>query len=738
METINMIRLLTAALLMFTINIFSLSDEKNEKERDNKNKVISENPDTVKTYDFPQIDVIGKKPSLLNRIPGSASIISGLALEKIKPLHGNEVFRKVTGVHVVDEEGVGLRANIGIRGLDPDRSRTVLMMEDGVPIALAPYGEPEMYYTPSIDRMKRVEILKGSGSILFGPQTIGGVINYITNDPPIESQTTISLKGGSGGYFTGQAGYGTTIDNVGVYFSFLHKQADKLGTTNFDINDITAKFRFNTGEKSRVGVKLSAYDEISNSTYIGITQTMYDKADYYTIIAPYDQLDIRRYSGSITHDYFMSDDAFLRTTLFGYTTARNWLRQDFSRSPVSNGTGEVFGDTSVANGAIYMRNSTGNRNRQFEVAGIEPRIHFNYSIGEIKNELEGGLRFLYERAFEQRIDGRKADALSGDLREDEIRTGYAASIFTQNRVYLSEHLSVTPGLRLENFDYERDIFRLNFRDTSLTNNSSVFAVVPGLGANYNFNDVYSVFAGVHRGFAPPRVKDAITNGGESLELDAELSWNYELGLRAYVSSFLSVELTGYMLDFSNQIIPVSESSGGLGTGLVNGGETMHIGIETGLRLFFDQLINTDYKIELNTNLTLSKSDYSADRFITLGEEKINIKGNKLPYAPELYLSAMLDLTAPFGLGFQIAGTYIGEQFTDELNTIAASPDGQIGKMPAYFVLDVTGRYLINSLNSNLYVSIKNLLDERYIASRRPQGIKVGLPRFITAGIEVTL
>jgi outer membrane receptor for Fe3+-dicitrate len=51
-----------------------------------------------------------------------------------------------------------------------------------------------MYYTPSIDRMSSVEIVKGSGSILFGPQTIGGVINYITPDPPQESLFQLNLK----------------------------------------------------------------------------------------------------------------------------------------------------------------------------------------------------------------------------------------------------------------------------------------------------------------------------------------------------------------------------------------------------------------------------------------------------------------------------------------------------------------------------------------------------------------
>ena len=701
---------------------------------------ISSEVDTVfvKMNDFPQVDVIGRKPALINRIPGLGTIITEASLKNDKPISGNEMFKKVTGLNVVDEEGAGLRANVGIRGLDPDRSRNVLMMEDGIPIALAPYGEPEMYYTPAIDRMKSIEVLKGSGSILYGPQTIGGVINYITYDPPLSNSLSLNLRGGDGGYFNGQAAFGATVDNVGFQLGFLHKQADRIGITRFDINDLTAKIRFQTGENSRIGIKLAFYDENSNSTYVGLTSSMYNTGDYYTIIAPNDDLDVRRYSASLTHDYFFSESAFLRTTVYGYTTTRNWLRQDFSRTPTSNMTGVVFGDTTVPRGAIFMRNSTGNRNRQFEVAGVEPRFSYNYNIGNLKNELEGGFRFHYERAFEQRIDGRTAEAKSGDLREDEIRTGYAESIFAQNRFFISSNFTVIPGIRLENFHFEREIFRIAYKDTSITNKDNLFTPIPGIGVNYNLNDDYSLFAGVHRGYAPPRIKDAITNDGTALNLDAEISWNYEAGIRASFASPIYFELTGFLMDFSNQVIPVSVSSGGLGTGLVNGGETMHIGAEAEIRFDIHQLLITNYIISISTYSTYANSTYSSDRFITVGSETINVKDNKLPYAPEFTFTGSLDFSTPFGLGFNLSATYVGEQFTDELNTIEAGATGETGQMPSFITADMTASYFFTGLNSSVYLSVKNLMDERYITSRRPQGIKVGLPRFISAGIDLML
>lgn len=690
----------------------------------------------IKTYEFPQVDIIGRTPALINRIPGSANIVSESSLQSSIPLTGNEVFKKITGINVVEEEGVGLRANIGIRGLDPDRSRNVLMMEDGVPIALAPYGEPEMYYTPAIDRMESVEILKGSGSILFGPQTIGGVINYITYDPPLDPLFSLMFRGGEGDFLASQASYGNTIDNVGFQVGLLHKQAARIGITNFNINDLTAKLKFQTGVNSKLGIKLAYYDETSNSTYVGLTQGMFEDKEYFTLIAPDDELEIKRYFGSITHDYFLSGNAFIRTTLYGYTTTRNWQRQDFSRAPTSNGTGVVFGDTTMDGGAIYMRTTTGNRNRKFEVAGIEPRISYTYFIGNVKNDLEGGFRLHYERAYEQRIDGTVDNPKSGKLREDEIRTGHAQSIFVQNRIYAGSYLSIIPGIRFENFQYERDIYTINYKDTSIINNSEIFTPIPGLGINYELNNLYSIFAGVHRGYAPPRTKDAITSSGVALDLEAELSWNYELGLRAAVSPFFYFELTGFMLDFSNQIIPISVSSGGSGTGLINGGETLHLGIESSVRLDFHKLFFTNYLISLSIASTYANSTYSNDRFILEDGNYINISGNDLPYSPDFTLTGIFDFSAPFGFSFNISATYVSSQFTDELNTIDPSPSGETGIMNSFITTDLTANYFIPELYSNVFVSVKNLSDERYIASRRPQGIKVGIPRFLSAGIEI--
>ena len=106
----------------------------------------------------------------------------------------------------------------------PDRSSKVLILEDGIPVALNPYGEPQLYYTPTIDRMESIEVLKGSGQILFGPQTIGGVINYITADPPKSSRRqSQNCLVGKVNFLVDCFHYGNTFGNTGFQVNYLKK-----------------------------------------------------------------------------------------------------------------------------------------------------------------------------------------------------------------------------------------------------------------------------------------------------------------------------------------------------------------------------------------------------------------------------------------------------------------------------------------------------------------------------------
>ena len=698
--------------------------------------------------EMPQVIIIGTRDGMINKVPGSASILNTKEIKLFAPTTLNEVLRKVTGVNVVDEEGAGLRVNIGIRGLEPDRSRNVLMLEDGVPVALGPYGEPEMYFTPSIDKMAGIEILKGSGQILYGPQTIGGVVNFFTADPPSKQRTQIKLMGAGNGYFSGFGTYGNTIGKTGFIISYLHKRADELGSTQFRLNDLSAKIKISLDSKSSLGIKLGYYNEESNSTYLGLTQTMFDKADQdFVRMSASDRLPIKRYAASATHLFQINPDISLKTTAFGYTTSRNWQRQDFSfNSTATNQTGVIWGNPGVSNGAVYMLNSTGNRNRQFEVAGLEPRLSIKHRLFSFENELETGARFLYEKANEQFVIGNNAGSPNGITRDKEVRTGRAFSAYIQNKFNITSKLSVSGGLRMENFDYERQILRGRFtinnvknvvRDTNIVASDNTFALIPGAGITFAATDRINFFAGVHKGFAPPRIKDAITSSGVPYNLDAELSTNYEVGTRLNFGDFASAEFTGFILDFENQIIPVSNSSGNLNaTGVVNGGQTIHKGIEAAFKVDLGKLAGSKHSFTIESNATLQNSTYNKDRFIPVNGQPVNVKNNQLPYSAKLMVWNALGMTLQNGFGLRVSGNYIGSQFADELNTELASANGRIGKLDSRFVVDANAFYTIPNTSATFNVAVKNLTDQRYISTRRPEGIRVSLPRMFTAGFEV--
>src|SRR5258708_28437 len=118
------------------------------------------------------------------------------------------MLRRVPGLVVRQEYGGGGRLALGVRGLDNGRSRHLLILEDGIPVSLNPYAEPDMYYSPPIERMRGIEVVKGSGSILFGPQTIGGVVNFLSLSPPTRQSATVDVEGGQYGYARTLASYG--------------------------------------------------------------------------------------------------------------------------------------------------------------------------------------------------------------------------------------------------------------------------------------------------------------------------------------------------------------------------------------------------------------------------------------------------------------------------------------------------------------------------------------------------
>ncbi|MGI9076961.1 MAG: TonB-dependent receptor domain-containing protein [Gemmatimonadaceae bacterium] len=695
-----------------------------------------------------RVEVIGSAADALARLPGAASIVSSRALSAQQPVSANEALRTVLGLHVQEEEGLGLRANIGIRGLDPDRSRTVLVLEDGVPVALAPYGEPEMYYSPPIDRMERIEVIKGSGSILFGPQTVGGVVNYVTADAPVTPSGALQAQAGTGDSRLLKARYGGTWGAVRGTVGAFQKRAHDLNGLRFQVNDATGKVGVRTA-RGNFGVKLSAYDESSNATYVGLTDSIF-RASPYIHPAPGDHLDLRRVAVTASHEAGIGAGTFLRTSLYGYETTRNWNRRDYAYTP----TGRNFD----------FRNTSGSRNRSFDVVGLEPRLHSSWSAGGVRSDLDVGVRVHYERARDKHINGF-VDSLPAVVRDDEVRTGRALAAFVQNRFFVTPRLHLTPGVRFERFEFDRNILRMRVarsdgvtttrfpEDVDIRSSDAVSEVIPGLGAAWTPTARASVFAGVHRGFAPPRTKDALVYGNQtlspdqqvpdpvSLDLDAERSWNYEVGTRLTPTRFLSLEATAFFLDFSNQIVAPALSAGSTAQGaFANQGATRHRGIEAGVSFDAGKFFSRSYSLSASVGYTFVDARFSnSRRLLNANSDTVDIDGNQLPYAPRQRANGALTFEHPSGVVIRADGTYVSEQFADNFETLAGSANGRVGLIPAYRVFDASARLPVPGISRLIVTaSVKNLSGATYIASRRPEGIKPGLPRLVSVGVILGL
>ncbi|MDP1571127.1 MAG: TonB-dependent receptor [Vicinamibacterales bacterium] len=679
-----------------------------------------------------QVDVVGEAREHLRAIPGSVDLISREELVRSRTFDANEVLRRIPGVVVREEAGpAAMRLSIGIRGLNPDRSRQVLVLEDGLPLALAPYGEPEMYYSPPIERMQRIEVLKGSGSILFGPQTIGGVVNFVTPDPPLRQRADIDVTAGQRELFVGRGTWGATYGRLGLFAGALRKQGDGFRRFEFDINDLSTKLTWQLTDRQSLAFKANYYDEISNSTYLGLTQPQYD-ADPNDNAVPGDELDVRRVFGSLHHRVVFNDRTFLTTTAFAYDTTRFWRRQNFDRAPAAGRTyAGVSGDPTVPGGAVYLRTDALSRDREFRVAGVETRLMRDHRAFGVRQAFEGGGRFLYERAIDQQVN---TDLVGGArvMRDDERRPAHAWSAFAQNRLFLGDRVTVTPGVRVEHYAFTRHILLApvggvpTARD--IKTSDVVSEVVPGLGATWSAHANVTVFAGAHRGFAPPRVKDAITAAGVSLELDAERSWNYEVGTRWTPRGGIHADATFFVLDFSNQIIP-GALSGGATTTLVNAGLTLHRGVEMSTGVDFARLTGRDRGLSADIRYTWLPTARFESGVLT---------GNRLPYAPEHVTSLLLAWRDARGLTLQADGTFLSDQFGDDHNRTTGTVDGTVGPVPAYGLWNLSASYELRSGQRRIapFVTVKNAANRIYIASRAPQGIQPGPFRQVNVGVSI--
>ena len=348
-------------------------------------------------------------------IPGSVYYISPKEIQKFNYTDINRTLRAVPGINIQEEDGFGLRPNIGLRGTGVERSSKITVMEDGVLSAPAPYIAPAAYYFPTIGRMQGVEILKGSSQIKYGPYTTGGAINLISTQIPNEFSGRIKLSGGSFGGINLHAHVGNAHKNVAYmgetfqYGSNGFKELDGGGNTGFDKQDYLAKVRINTNASANVyqslTFKFGHAKETSNETYLGLTQEDFDDKSYRRYSASQvDEMNTRQSQYSMTHVATFSKVLNIATTAYRSDFTRNWYKLD----KVKDSTGmkvsiaEVLDDPSAYNDAYDILTGTTSmlddalfvkaNNRSYYAQGIQTVLGFNFETKEISHKIDFGFR----------------------------------------------------------------------------------------------------------------------------------------------------------------------------------------------------------------------------------------------------------------------------------------------------------------------------------------------------------
>jgi len=704
---------------------------------------------------LPGLTIIGT-PSQRSTIPGGAQVIDRATLERSRVFTTNEALRKISGVVVRDEEGLGLRPNIGIRGLNPTRSTKTLLLEDGIPVTIAPYGDNAAYYHPPVGRMERIEVLKGAGSILHGPQTVGGVINYITPGLPTQSGGTLRFTGGSNEMANGYVRAAAANGDVGAVFDLGRWRANGARENiNSDVTDASLKLFVPLAEGHRLTAKTNVYREASQVTYSGLTEGEW-AADPRQNPFRNDFFTIERVGGTVAHEFTRGPQR-LTTTLYGHDISRPWWRQSSNSAQRPNDRNDP-----ACGGLQNLESGCGNegRIRRYQVLGAESRWQQPLLFTRLAGTFEAGARLHREVQERQQINGASHDSRTAGpannpgsgIVEDNRRSTDAVAGWAQLRLG-TDRFTVTPGVRVEHID----ITRRNRRPVpdspdGAVGSTTVTEVIPGLGGTFTASSTVTLFAGAHRGFSPPRNEDIISNTtGGAVELDPERSWNYEAGLRWVPRGAWSVDVTAFRLDFQNQIIPASVA-GGVGAALTSAGRTLHQGLELDVQGDLRRIGAVTPFIQVATTW-VPLARFEGDRFAYIGtggsdvtgkvyadqngagtRTRLNVQGNRLPYAPEFTTTATVGLRHSTGADLSIEAVHLASQFGDAANTTVLVPDGQQGVLPANTIWNVAANLPVRPLGVVAFATVKNVFDELVLVDRT-RGLLPGMPRLVQVGLQ---
>ena len=679
---------------------------------------------------------------------GSATLLSEAELEKFEYDDIHRILANVPGVNIREEDGYGLRPNIGFRGVTPERSKKITIMEDGVLIGPAPYSAPAAYYFPITTRMNAVEVFKGPAAIKHGPQTIAGALNLVTRQVALEQNLGLDIAFGGDGYEKLHAYYGDEVaKDTGILVEALRLSADGFkeidggGDSGFVKNDllVKAKHYFDShGFEQSVELKLSYSDEDSNETYLGLSD-----ADFHAN-------PDRRYAATqpdnmatehsqIMFSHHLANDVFSATTrIYRNDYERAWKKLnsmsstnakliDIIYNPEAHErefaviTGE---QDSVQAGSASSFLNVGTNDREYYSQGIQIDATYEFAIMGIEQALDFGVRYhedeIERKHFEEEYameSGQMVRTLSAlEYTTTNVENTKALSVYAEHTAKL-DALTVSLGVRGEHMD----MYYYNKKDAGDWIDKTTRIWLPGASGFYQLNENAGLLFGVYQGFVP-------TSPAQTDEIKVEKSVNYEFGGR-FNDGATQFEIVSLFNDYDN----LKESCGQSSCGVddqgkeFNGGEAIVYGLET--RFAQTYPLSTRFDMPYSLTYTYTHGEFQSN-FDSEFEQWGSVeKGDSLPY--------LADHQINFEIGFAASDwqTNLSIKYISEMKEAAGSDVTLSGvKTDASVVVDLSASYNLGQYGK-VYAKVDNLLDEEYVVSRRPYGARPGKPQQISIGYK---
>ena len=682
--------------------------------------------------DLEEIVVIGSTEDV-SSVPGSGLALNIEQLERYDHIDLHQIMAVVPGVYTREEDGFGLRPNIGIRGAAAERSQKITIMEDGVLITPAPYSAPAAYYVPNVSRMNSIEVLKGPSAIRQGPQTVAGAINFVTRPVPDDRVAVVDVSAGTDNFYKAQASYGDRIGETGFIVDIAQfgsdgfKDLDTGGDTGFVRSEVNLKIQrnFDTRRRQQLTLKLGWADEDADETYLGLSDEDF-KAD-----------SDRRYAASqlarfqsdhltvhVNHGIQWSENLKINTKAYWHEFNREWNKLDGFIDGPSLKT--VLASPNLFQGQYLLltgdRNSelidsdildVTNNDRSYNSMGLQVNISYAFDTGSLIHDLDAGIRYHYDEVdrnhrlrgyfMNDRLmvsDGVQRGSKVLNHQETDAFSLHIADVITYG------DLEITVGARYEDIEGERLDKLTGIKRDSDQDNTSF-----GIGALWHFNDSVSLLAGVYEGFSPA--------SPGSLSVEPEETVNYEYGAR-YDGPLGRFELIGFFSDYDNLIGRCRVSDADCNPGdEFNGGSIEIAGAEfSGAKAF---TLKDGLDLELSFNYTYTESAFQESFLSGFSQWGLVNRGDELPYLPEHMGRVQLGLVAA---EWQI---YASVRSQSEMREEPGRSDIDSGlHAENYSVVDISATVQVNE-NWEVQVLLQNALDEEAIVSHRPFGARPNKP-----------